>query len=155
MKDTDISATDCAVGHSVGHAAGHLALSRDEVTSLIRLLESPQSHVSEEINVVPLIDVLLVLLVALLVALPVLTQQMAISVPQTATVAASHVKQSPLHVLIDGSGIIRWPDGKDFSNPNRPLIVQADASVAYDVVAKVLADASTAGMRSIELMTRR
>lgn len=125
---------------------------------LLALLQSRHQTSStrhNDINVVPLIDVLLVLLVALLVALPTLTQQLSVTLPKTRDGVRTETPQPSVRAIIAADASVRWPDGKDFSNPDRPLVIEADAAVAYDAVAKVLAEASAAGMHSIELLTRR
>jgi biopolymer transport protein ExbD len=108
-----------------------------------------------DINVVPLIDVLLVLLVTLLVSLPVLTQQLSIRVPKTAQGKAAQAVRLPLRVQIDATGQVVWPDGENFADPSRPVLVEADAKAPYESVARVVAKASGAGMSSVRLVTQR
>jgi len=63
----------------------------------------PQSEDHEtmsEINVTPLVDVMLVLVIILLVTAPLVTQSVNVSLPKTAEVAAQ-VKDQPLQLNID------------------------------------------------------
>ena len=144
----------CAAGTHLQTQSQH-TMSAGQLQMMITLFETGHVHAHEEINVVPLIDVLLVLVVALLVAMPVMTQSLSVRVPQTAPITAGADTQTPLRVVIDANGQVQWPDGKDFSDPQRTLKVQADAAVPYEAVAKILAEASAAGMKSIDLLTRR
>lgn len=112
-------------------------------------------HIDSDINVVPLIDVLLVLLVVLLISLPVVTQQLTVNLPRTATAPQTNKPAQPLRVVIDQLGKTSWPDGKDFSDAHRSLQIEADAKAPYEALAQVVAEASSSGLSSIRFVTLR
>ncbi|WP_309603924.1 ExbD/TolR family protein [Phenylobacterium sp.] len=118
-----------------------------------------------EINVTPLVDVMLVLLIVFMISAPLLTVGVPVELPKTE--AGSLQDQSePLTVSIraDGSIFIK-DDAVAFANlaprlhemagPGgaRPLYVRADGKAAYAVVAQVMASLSTSGFTSINLIT--
>src|ERR1700722_9490211 len=74
-----------------------------------------------EINLVPFIDVMLVLLVIFMVTTPLLTQGVKISLPQTEAKAIPPDQKEPLILTVDGSG-------NYFLNisekPNQPVTIQ-------------------------------
>jgi biopolymer transport protein ExbD len=63
--------------------------------------DSPMS----DINVTPLVDVMLVLVIILLVTAPLLTQSVHVTLPKTAETTAD-IKQQPLQLGIDAQGVI-------------------------------------------------
>ena len=118
-----------------------------------------------EINVTPLVDVMLVLLIVFMISAPLLTVGVPVELPKTE--AGSLQDQSePLTVSIraDGSIFVK-EDPVAFANlaprlhamagpgGTRPLYVRADGKAAYAVVAQVMAALSTSGFTSINLIT--
>jgi biopolymer transport protein ExbD len=111
-----------------------------------------------DINMVPLIDVLLVLLVIFIVSAPLLTHAVRIDLPKTRAVPqqSAHVA---LNLSIDAQGALFW-NGQPVSReqaterfteaaakrPQPELHLRADQNVAYRHVALTLADASHAGL---------
>jgi biopolymer transport protein ExbD len=111
-----------------------------------------------EINMVPLIDVMLVLLVIFIVTAPLLTHAVKVDLPR----ASSQVNDTPpatVQVGISAAGALSWNgenlDSMGFSSrlkaaatqqPQPELHVRADQSVPYKDVANVLAAASRAGV---------
>ena len=117
-----------------------------------------------EINVTPLVDVMLVLLVVFIVTAPLIVpQSMKINLPKTVAVnKADQIKNSIL--LINSSGQINL-DGKAITdgdlvlafkqkaNPNYQLQIQADQIVPYGRVAEIMALAQTNGVTKISFAT--
>ena len=114
-----------------------------------------------EINMVPLIDVMLVLLVIFIITAPLLSHAVRIDVPQ-ATSAPSQVDPITIDLAINADGELFWNDGKiDMGvlserfqvaakqEPQPELQLRADKSTRYEVLAQVMADASRAGMKRI------
>jgi biopolymer transport protein ExbD len=114
-----------------------------------------------EINTTPLIDVMLVLLVTLIVALPIMTHAVKLDLPQ-ATLPPAGPRPEVIAVDIELDGTITWNDtvtslqqldgyfhteaGKDV----QPEIhLRPDRGARYDVVAKVLASAQRNRMRRV------
>lgn len=124
-------------------------------------------EVLSEINVTPLVDVMLVLLVVFIVTAPLLTNSIPINLPKTEAVAPADQKD-PLVVSIDG-------DGKLFINKDEiqpellessladakskdsevKVQLQADGQVDYGVVAKVMASIERAGITKLAVITAR
>lgn len=114
-----------------------------------------------EINMVPLIDVMLVLLVIFIVTAPLLTHSVKLDLPKVSS-QANQLKPDKIEFAIDGSGQRFWngepvardeaarrfvAEGKKTQQPEVHL--RADQSVAYRAVAETLADASKAGLSKI------
>lgn len=129
----------------------------------------PQSESDEamsEINVTPLVDVMLVLVIILLVTAPLLTQSVHVTLPKTAETTAD-IKQQPLQLSIDGQGLItlnKLPLAdlatletalKDelAGNPEIGLHLYADQNVVYAKVAEVMATVQHAGIAKIAFVT--
>ncbi len=127
---------------------------------LNRSVEGDDYH--DQINMIPLIDVMLVLLVVFLVTAPLMQTALALQLPQ---VQAPAVAASPLPRLlsIDASGTLRL-DGDLVSLGALParlaapasdasLRIQADQAVAFARVAEVLSVAQAQGWAHIAVMT--
>ncbi|PTQ68383.1 biopolymer transporter ExbD [Pseudomonas sp. GV071] len=124
-------------------------------------------EVLSEINVTPLVDVMLVLLVVFIVTAPLLTNAIPINLPKTEAVAPVEQKD-PLVVSIDG-------DGKFFINKDEVQLellqgnletakakdaelrvqLQADEKVDYGQVAKAMASIERAGITKLSVITAR
>lgn len=118
-----------------------------------------------EINMVPLIDVMLVLLVIFIVAAPLLTHSVKLDLPK-ATAQAATVKADKIEFSIDAQGVRYW-NGEVISREDaaqrfaiesekavQPEVhLSADQGVAYRAVAETLADASRAGLSKIGFVT--
>lgn len=113
-----------------------------------------------DINMVPLIDVLLVLLVVLLVAAPLVTAAVRVDLPPTAALPAPPPQR--VTVAIDAAGTRHWqgtPVDRDTlqrhlaqaaAAAEPPLLaIEADAAVPYRAVAETLAAAAAAGLARI------
>ena len=114
-----------------------------------------------EINMVPLIDVMLVLLVIFIVTAPLLTQAVKIDLPKASS-QANDLRPQKIDIAVDAQGTLHW-DGEAVARaelqqrlaqaatlPVQPeLHLRADQNVPYRVVAQTLADASKAGLSRI------
>src|SRR5690606_12304532 len=107
-------------------------------------------EVLSEINVTPLVDVMLVLLVVFIVTAPLLTDSIPINLPKTEAVAPAD-NESPLVVSSDGDGKVFinkheiQPDLLETSLTDAPeqdaeirVQMQADDQVEYVAVAKAM-----------------
>jgi biopolymer transport protein ExbD len=120
-----------------------------------------ESRPMAEINMIPLIDVMLVLLVIFIITAPLLTHAVKLDLPK----AESQMNQTrPEHVAlsITADGRMHW-NGEPVERgelrsrlaaaaaraPQPELHVHADGAVAYRFVAQALADASRAGLSRI------
>ena len=114
-----------------------------------------------EINMVPLIDVMLVLLVIFIITAPLLTHSVKIDLPKASSVP-NLTKPDNIQLALDAQGRVYW-NGEVIErqgwrermqraskiSPQPELHLRADAAAAYGKVAVVLADASTAGLTRI------
>jgi biopolymer transport protein ExbD len=114
-----------------------------------------------EINMVPLIDVMLVLLVIFIVTAPLLTQAVKLELPKASS-QVNDLKPEKVDFAIDAAGLLYWNgetipraeaarrfavEGK--RQPQPEIHLRADQSVAYRFVAQTLADASKAGLSKV------
>ena len=117
-----------------------------------------------EINVTPLVDVMLVLLIVFMISAPLLTVGVPVELPKTE--AGSMQDQSdPLTVSIRADGALfvqEEPVAFAGLSPRlramtgdttKPIYVRADGRASYSVVAQVMAALSTSGFTSINLIT--
>jgi len=114
-----------------------------------------------EINMVPLIDVMLVLLVIFIVTAPLLTHAVKLDLPKISS-QANELKPDKIEFAIDAAGLRYW-NGEVISRaeaaqrfmaeggkPVQPEIhLRADQAVAYRLVAETLADATKAGLSKV------
>ncbi|MFD0724758.1 ExbD/TolR family protein [Lysobacter brunescens] len=118
-----------------------------------------------EINITPLIDVMLVLLVIFMIAAPVLTKDIPLTLPQVAPIL-DRLPPPPIELRIDAVGevtvsgapvamselasVLRT-ERERLAGQKVILSVEASYDVDYEVVAKVLATAQNAGMSNIRM----
>jgi biopolymer transport protein ExbD len=119
-----------------------------------------------EINMVPLIDVMLVLLVIFIVTAPLLTHAVKLQLPQ-ASAAPDPVTRQKIDFAIDAGGRLYW-NGEPTSRaaaserfqaearkvPQPEVQLRADQDVAYRVVAQTLADATKAGLSRVGFVSQ-
>ena len=114
-----------------------------------------------EINMVPLIDVMLVLLVIFIITAPLLTQAVKLELPK-ADARVNDLRPEKIEFAIDAAGLLYW-NGETVTRsvaqerfmaasklPVQPEVhLRADQNVAYRFVAQTLADASRAGLTKV------
>lgn len=119
-----------------------------------------------ELNITPLVDVMLVLLIIFMVAAPMMDQGITLDLPQTkgASIPTTPEKQMVLHVKKDRS---LYLGQKQFgleelkqklqieikSRKDKTLFVRADKSVPYGYVAFILAEVRALGLNRLGLVT--
>ena len=124
-------------------------------------------EVLSEINVTPLVDVMLVLLVVFIVTAPLLTNSIPINLPKAESVAPVEQKD-PLVVGIDGQGKLFvnkdeiQPDLLETNlkaarekAPDVRVQLQADDGVNYGEVARAMASIERAGITKLSVITAR
>jgi biopolymer transport protein ExbD len=118
-----------------------------------------------EINMVPLIDVVLVLLVIFIVTAPLLTNVVKLDLPK-ATSATDIQKPEKVEFAIDANGALYWK-GERLSReeaiarfaeagrqrPQPEIYLRADQNVPYRYVAETLADASRGGLSKVAFVS--
>jgi biopolymer transport protein TolR len=118
-----------------------------------------------EINVTPLVDVMLVLLIIFMISAPLLTVGVPVELPKTEAGSMQDQKE-PLTVSIraDGSIFVQEspvlfgqlaPRLREMAGDThtKPIYVRADGKASYEIVAQVMAALSTSGFTSINLIT--
>jgi biopolymer transport protein ExbD len=114
-----------------------------------------------EMNMTPLIDVLLVLLVMFIITIPVMTHAVKLDMPRP-TNAPKLAEPIVIQLEIDFDGTVLWNgtpvtvDSLDtyfrreaVTEPQPELHIRPNKRASYDVVARVLAAAQRNGMRKI------
>jgi biopolymer transport protein ExbD len=126
---------------------------------------SNSAEVLSEINITPLVDVMLVLLVTFILTAPLLNNAVHINLPKTAiTAPPNDIK--PVTVSIDGSNHV-FIDKREVAltsleselhelivhNPDLSISLQADEDVPYRSVAKVIANIQRSGVSKLSVLT--
>lgn len=128
-----------------------------------------------EINVVPFIDVMLVLLVIFMITAPLLTQGVKVDLPKTQAKALSEQQKEPLIVTVDATGNFYFnladkPNqpipaqtlsslassqlaSQSEANP-RPVLVRGDKNANYGKVMEAMVLLQQAGAKSVGLITQ-
>jgi len=125
-----------------------------------------------EINVVPYIDVMLVLLVIFMVTAPLLTQGIEVDLPKANAAPIQDAQdQDPLVLSVDAAGNLYLNAGDDEDKPtsgeeikrrvgivlgeqpNTPVLVKADRAVPYGNVVGAMVVLQRAGAQSIGFVT--
>ena len=120
-----------------------------------------------EINVTPLVDVMLVLLIIFMITAPLMMAQLPIELPKASTEDLGKPPQ-PLIVALDAKGLFYI--GSDTvtagdlpgrlktladQNPDQTVYVRADKTVPYGQVMALLAEVGQAGFYKISLMSEQ
>jgi biopolymer transport protein TolR len=117
-----------------------------------------------EINVTPLVDVMLVLLIIFMISAPLLTAGVPVELPKTEAGAMQDVPDPITLSIRPDASIYIGDDPVPFANlaprlkematdTTRPIYVRADGKASYEIVARVMASLSTSGFTSINLIT--
>ncbi len=124
-----------------------------------------------EINVVPYIDVMLVLLIIFMVTAPLVTQGVVVDLPQAQAEALSEDSKPPMIASVDKQGLYYLSVGEDDKTPlsadelatlvaaqlslqpDLPVVVKGDGAVAYEQVVQLMVVLQQAGVPSVGLMT--
>jgi len=125
------------------------------------------TDVLSDINITPLVDVMLVLLVTFILTAPLLNNAVHINLPKTTTTAPPPMDVKPVTVSVDADSRIfidkrevaldaLAPELKELiaHNPDLALTLQADEGVAYRAVAKVLATIQVSGVTKLSVLTQ-
>lgn len=138
-------------------------------------LQQPRSwRPMADINVVPFIDVMLVLLVIFMITTPLLTQGVKVDLPKTNAKAVSDQPKDPLIVTVDAQGnfyfnlaenpnqpipketlnhLVTSQMGQD-PNTQRKVLVRGDKDVNYGKVIEAMVLLQQAGAKSVGLITQ-
>ena len=120
-----------------------------------------------EINVTPMVDVMLVLLIVFMVTAPLLTVGVQIDLPKTKAKILQD-QDEPLAITIDAQGQVYLQDTEidieglvprlraiTDNNPDVRIFVRGDASVNYGRVMEVMGTVNVAGYKKVALVTQQ
>lgn len=131
-----------------------------------------QKRKMAEINVVPYIDVMLVLLVIFMVTTPLLTEGYKVKLPQASAKPVKRDKVKPVVISIDDKGRLFVNLGKDPSKPvqaktlvarvvarrkqypNIPVLIKGDVKADYGKVINAMSILNAAGIDNFSLITQ-
>ncbi len=127
--------------------------------------DNPTGRPVAEINMIPLIDVMLVLLVIFIITAPLLTHAVKVELPR-ATGMVNALEHEHVHLSIDAAGTVYW-NGEALAegawrahmaaaaklDPQPELHLRADGQLAYQRVVTVMSDAAKAGLTRIGFVT--
>jgi biopolymer transport protein TolR len=124
-----------------------------------------------EINVVPYIDVMLVLLVIFMITAPLLTEGVKVELPQADANPMDADAQRPIVFTVDAEGryFVTYDDDKSVPvdeeqlllkasalikhNPKAPVLVKGDKNVVYNQVIRLMVLLQEAGASSVGMLT--
>ncbi len=127
--------------------------------------QSDNDEMMSEINMIPFIDVMLVLLIIFIITVPVIKHAVNIELPQ-ASMEKVLDKPENIRLSVDADGAYFWNDQRvddaDFANrlaaaaaqePQPELHIRGDKAVRYERVAQAMAAAQRSGVRKIGFIT--
>jgi biopolymer transport protein ExbD len=118
-----------------------------------------------EINMTPLVDVMLVLLIIFIITVPVMKHALEIDLPR-ATNQPQDAKPDTIRLSVDAQGVYYWNEAKledselerqlqvaATRTPQPELHIRGDRAVRYERVAQAMSAAKRAGMHKIGFVT--
>lgn len=125
----------------------------------------PRAQDMAEINMIPLIDVMLVLLVIFIITAPLLTHAVKVELPHAAS-TPNPPQPETINVAIQADGSVFWNTEPVTpaawknrmtraarQTPPPELHIRADGELAYKHVARIMSDAARAGLTRIGFVT--
>jgi biopolymer transport protein ExbD len=122
-------------------------------------------EVMNEINMTPMVDVMLVLLIIFIITVPVMKHAVNIDLPQASNVPQD-AKPETIRLSVDAAGDYYWNENKvtdaalqlqlkaaASQTPQPELHIRGDKAVRYERVATVMAAAQQAGIKKIGFIT--
>jgi biopolymer transport protein ExbD len=122
-------------------------------------------EVMNEINMTPMVDVMLVLLIIFIITVPVMKHAVNIDLPRASNVPQD-AKPETIRLSVDAAGDYFWNENKlteeamllqlkaaATQNPQPELHIRGDKAVRYERVATAMAAAQQAGVRKIGFVT--
>ena len=122
-------------------------------------------EVMNEINMTPLVDVMLVLLIIFIITIPVMKHSVSIDLPR-ATNQPDNVKPETVRLSVTADGSYYWNEtriedaellprlqAESTKEPQPELHIRGDKEVRYERVAQAMSAARNAGVRKIGFIT--
>ena len=124
-----------------------------------------QQAMMSDINVTPMVDVMLVLLVIFIITAPMFTHAVKLELPKAQAAAAQQLPDS-VRIAIDAAGQVYWDQepvnaaglearlkAAAARSPQPELQLRADRATRYEAVAQVMAAAQTNGLTKLGFVT--
>lgn len=124
-----------------------------------------------EINVVPYIDVMLVLLIIFMVTAPLLTEGVKVELPQTtesAPIQSDPESPEPFVLSVDAegrlfiddreydaAGVLRYSKALYLEKPTTNFLIRGDKNVRYEYVMQAMSLLKSAGIETVSLVTEQ
>ena len=126
--------------------------------------QTDADEVMSEINMTPLVDVMLVLLIIFIITIPVMKHSVNVDLPVAKNQPQVILPQT-VRLSVDAQGLYYWNDAVEESalagllqaeaarEPQPELHIRGDKAVRYEYVATLMASAQRAGLRKIGFVT--
>lgn len=124
-----------------------------------------QDEVMSEINMTPLVDVMLVLLIIFIITVPVLTHSVDVDLPRASNVP-NEVKPTTVQLAVNAKGEVFWNERQvspeqlaaelktaAAAQPQPEIHLRGDRTVAYEHVVKTMAAVQSAGILKLGFVT--
>lgn len=118
-----------------------------------------------DINVTPMVDVILVLLIIFMIAAPIMNHAIQLELPQTSSPVVATNTQA-YTISFDANGVLFWNEERvNFAqleqqlsnavktNPRTEILLKADKATRYEIIAQVMAVAQEKGLHNIGFVT--
>lgn len=129
-------------------------------------LEDPGESVMSEINMIPLVDIMLVLLIIFMITVPVVTHTVGVDLPRASN-ERNEIQPETVTIAVDASGQVHWGqilvDEAELArrlaeaaaaDPQPHLHLRGDRQVDYEHVVTVMAAAQRAGVKRLGFITQ-
>ncbi|MEJ2803238.1 biopolymer transporter ExbD [Comamonadaceae bacterium PP-2] len=127
--------------------------------------QDDSDEVMNEINMTPLVDVMLVLLIVFIITVPVMKHAVNVELPRASNVQ-EEIKPETVRLSVDSKGDYYWNEDKvddttlfnrlesiAQQEPQPDLHIRGDKDVRYERVAQAMAAAQQAGIKKIGFIT--
>jgi len=124
-----------------------------------------RANIVAEINVTPMVDVMLVLLVIFMVTAPLMTVGVPVDLPKTEA-SVMNEKDEPLTITVDAKGALYLQETElelpilvprlvaiTGSNPEARIYIRGDKGISYGRVMEVMGAISSAGFKKVALIS--
>ena len=124
-----------------------------------------EQDVMNEINMTPLVDVMLVLLIIFIITVPVLTHSVNVDLPRAEN-TPTQLKPETVNIAVDAAGLIYWNETQvteaeldvrleteATKQPQPEVHIRGDKAVAYEHVIKTMAAVQRAGILKLGFVT--
>lgn len=128
-------------------------------------IDGDDDEIMSEINMTPLVDVMLVLLIIFIITVPVLTHSVKIDLPRASN-QPNEVQNKPISISVNQQGQIFWDDklidantlAQQFNQiaqqqPQPEVHIRGDRKVEYEYVMQVMAQAQRSGVQKLGFIT--